>query len=207
MCSSCRLPDPTLSWASARPSRYNDSVYDLVSLWDGSHGLAIDIVQPHSTLDLACLLIMNVVFGVTICRSDIWCLNHAICFIKRGCRQPSRQCRHLWCTLMGFVACATMPLTLMAEDQHNRYRFASIQGELQNQLTMQNFKWKDNGLTDGDQLYIKSEAVLRAAAGLGGHWRVIPWFRLVPRAIRDLVYAGIEQPVCRENETLADAHC
>ena len=80
----------------------------------------------------------------------------------------------------------------MAEDHHNRYRFASIQGETAKSVDNAELQaGKTMALQDGDQLYIKSEAVLRAAAGLGGHWRVISWFRLVPRAIRDLVYMQV----------------
>ena len=81
---------------------------------------------------------------------------------------------------------------LMAEDHEERYRFASIQGETAK--TVQNADLqagKTMALQDGAQLYVKSEAVLRAAAGLGGHWRVISWLRIVPRVIRDAVYMRV----------------
>ena len=81
---------------------------------------------------------------------------------------------------------------LMAEDHYDRYRFASIQGETAKSVDNAELQaGKTMALQDGDQLYIKSEAVLRAAAGLGGHWRIISWFRLVPISIRDLVYMQV----------------
>ena len=78
---------------------------------------------------------------------------------------------------------------LMSEDQHERYLFASIQGETAKSIQNAELQaGKTMALQDGGHLYIKSEAVLRAAAGLGGHWRIISWFRFVPLAIRDRIY-------------------
>lgn len=78
---------------------------------------------------------------------------------------------------------------LMAEDHHERYLFASIQGETAKSIQNAELQaGKTMALQDGGHLFIKSEAVLRAAAGLGGHWRIMSWFRFVPLTIRDRIY-------------------
>ncbi len=41
---------------------------------------------------------------------------------------------------------------------------------------------------DGEQLHIKSEAVLRVVEALGGGWRLARLLRLVPHALRDSIY-------------------
>lgn len=43
-------------------------------------------------------------------------------------------------------------------------------------------------LVDGQARYFESDAALRAIAALGGGWRLVSFFRIVPRVLRDTVY-------------------
>lgn len=43
-------------------------------------------------------------------------------------------------------------------------------------------------LVDGQARYFESDAALRAIAALGGGWRLVGVFRIVPRVLRDTVY-------------------
>jgi predicted DCC family thiol-disulfide oxidoreductase YuxK len=47
--------------------------------------------------------------------------------------------------------------------------------------------WVESG-THGDRLWIRSDALLRAAEYLGGGWRWTGLLRLIPRALRDAAY-------------------
>ena len=42
-----------------------------------------------------------------------------------------------------------------------------------------------------ENLFLRSEAVLRALGEVGGFWRVVSWLRIVPLIIRDGVYNWI----------------
>ena len=44
---------------------------------------------------------------------------------------------------------------------------------------------------DNESLYERSEAAFEILHDLGGIWRVLTWFRFVPRALRDAVYGFI----------------
>ena len=46
-------------------------------------------------------------------------------------------------------------------------------------------------LIDGDKVYLRSTAVLRALAALGGLWRGVLLLLIIPRPLRDAVYTFI----------------
>lgn len=115
---------------------------------------------------------------------------HAFCF-HQGWLPPARsKTNHPIVYFDGVCSLCNHAVDfLMAEDHEQQYHFASIQSEAGKGVDSSEVQsGKTMALQDGDLLYLKSEAVLRAAAGLGGHWRVVSWLRVVPRPIRDAVY-------------------
>ncbi len=46
-------------------------------------------------------------------------------------------------------------------------------------------------LMDGSDCYIRSDAILKAFALVGGRWRLFQLLRVVPRFIRDYLYSAI----------------
>ena len=82
---------------------------------------------------------------------------------------------------------------ILAEDGESQFLFAPTQGETAKALGREEVsQGKSMALQDGEQVYTRSDAVLRIAAGLGGFWRVLSWLRILPRPIRDLVYEGVQ---------------
>jgi predicted DCC family thiol-disulfide oxidoreductase YuxK len=79
---------------------------------------------------------------------------------------------------------------VLARDRHRRFRFAPLQG------TTARARFGDPGEVDPTTILLeedgivheRSTAVLRIIPSLGGAWRLISAFRLVPRPIRDAVY-------------------
>jgi len=79
---------------------------------------------------------------------------------------------------------------VMAEDQDTNFRFATLQGIKAEEIL------KDEKMETFDTLYLyadgkvynKSEAWFKIIAGLGGVWSLAGIFRIIPRAVNDLVY-------------------
>ena len=87
---------------------------------------------------------------------------------------------------------ATVDLLLRA-DRHHRLLFAPLQGETAHaRLGLPADAPLDTlVLLDAHGRHDRSSAVLRIAHHLGGPWRVLVVFRLVPRPVRDAVYRFI----------------
>ena len=81
---------------------------------------------------------------------------------------------------------------LIRHDPDGTFRFAPLQSEVGKQLLeatgLDGEKIDSVVLVDDGDAYVKSEAVLRAGAYLGGIYRLLPPFRIVPRRVRDAVY-------------------
>jgi predicted DCC family thiol-disulfide oxidoreductase YuxK len=85
---------------------------------------------------------------------------------------------------------------LLKRDTAQRFKFAPLQGETAGQRTdlpadMRSIVFVANLGTAQEQLYFRSEAVLRILGCLGGFWRVVSWLRLIPRPLRDAIYDAI----------------
>ena len=84
---------------------------------------------------------------------------------------------------------------ILARDKKNQFLFGSLQGK-----TGQDYLKKFNlppgtlnsfMLVDGDALYSKSTGALRMLKYIGGPWRLLYAFIIVPKFIRDAVYTLI----------------
>jgi predicted DCC family thiol-disulfide oxidoreductase YuxK len=77
-------------------------------------------------------------------------------------------------------------------DPAGRFRFASLQSDAGRELLAEHGLPTDDlesvVLVEGDDCYVKSDAVLRIADHLGGPYALLSPFRVVPRSVRDRVY-------------------
>ncbi|NHN47813.1 thiol-disulfide oxidoreductase DCC family protein [Halostella sp. JP-L12] len=88
--------------------------------------------------------------------------------------------------------CSGFVQFLAPRDPEGRFRFASLQSEAGRELLAERGLPTDElesvVLVEGDDHYVKSDAVLRIAELLGGVYGLLAPFRLVPRRIRDRAY-------------------
>jgi predicted DCC family thiol-disulfide oxidoreductase YuxK len=84
---------------------------------------------------------------------------------------------------------------VIRRDRHNRFRFASLQSDIAQQLAarlqfsvaaMESFILISDGKT-----YFKSTAALKVARELGFPWNLLYAFIIIPRPLRDTVYSWI----------------
>lgn len=79
---------------------------------------------------------------------------------------------------------------LVARDRENALRFSSLQGVTAAALT--NLPRVDSVIVaDGDIRHVRSDGAISAVSRLGGLWSFVAVLGLVPRPIRDAVYAAI----------------
>ena len=88
--------------------------------------------------------------------------------------------------------CTGTVLFVIKRDAGKRFRFASLQSPVGQQL-LRSFGLPPNDLktfvlVDQGRHFTKSAAALRVASGLGGVWRAVALLTVVPRPIRDGVY-------------------
>ena len=83
----------------------------------------------------------------------------------------------------------------VAERDNGYFRFGASQNPAGQALLQQFGNTGDAAgsmiLIEGDQIYMRSDAVLRIAQRMTAPWKFAAVFRLVPRSIRDLVYRFI----------------
>lgn len=77
-------------------------------------------------------------------------------------------------------------------DKKNVLRFASLQSEA-GQTLLQKFNLPTNEFNSfvlivDDQVYLRSSAALKVISYLGGFWKILQIFWIVPRFMRDGVY-------------------
>ena len=93
--------------------------------------------------------------------------------------------------------CAQSVRFFLMIDQHKRIAFAPLQGETAQDYLPANLRDAQSLSTvvyrcsdsDGQSLFLRSEAVARALIDAGGLWGFLGWFlRLIPTPLRDWAY-------------------
>ena len=88
--------------------------------------------------------------------------------------------------------CSGFVQFVLPRDTEEKYRFASLQSDAGQALLAEHDLPTDElesvVLIEGGESYVKSAAVIRIAADLGGVYRLLSPFRYLPRAIRDRAY-------------------
>jgi predicted DCC family thiol-disulfide oxidoreductase YuxK len=88
--------------------------------------------------------------------------------------------------------CSGFVQFVLPRDDAGKYRFASLQSDVGRELLAEHDLPTDElesvVLIEDGESYVKSAAVIRIAAELGGVYRLLSPFRYLPRGIRDRVY-------------------
>lgn len=82
---------------------------------------------------------------------------------------------------------------IIRHDAKDQFRFASVQSDFAKQLLGKHhfpFFYKTDSIIfiEDGKVYLKSEAVLGIVRRLGGFWKLLVIFYVIPRFIRDGVY-------------------
>lgn len=85
---------------------------------------------------------------------------------------------------------------LLRIDRQRILSFAPLQGTTAARLTAHDSRFDDARTilfvedygTARERVSVRSTAVLRILARLGGLWRAVSWLRVIPRPLRDLAY-------------------
>jgi predicted DCC family thiol-disulfide oxidoreductase YuxK/uncharacterized membrane protein YphA (DoxX/SURF4 family) len=77
---------------------------------------------------------------------------------------------------------------LLKLDEEKIFRYSSLQGEYAKGLSLPSEAMESIVFVEDDKLYYKSNAVLKIVISLGGVWRVMGIFYLIPRVMRDGIY-------------------
>lgn len=84
---------------------------------------------------------------------------------------------------------------LIRNDKHVRFKFASLQSEsgkkLSDALGLSTNQLETVIYITGNQHYTESEAILQIVKELGGIWKLLLIFRLIPKSIRNNIYRFI----------------
>lgn len=88
--------------------------------------------------------------------------------------------------------CNGLVLFIIKRDPDERFLFASLQSDPAQHL-LRRFHFNKNYfdslvLIQGNKVYTRSTAVLHLLKGLGGFWRFLYGFIVIPKPIRDSVY-------------------
>ena len=88
--------------------------------------------------------------------------------------------------------CSGLVQFLVPRDPDGKFHFASLQSDVGQELLAEHGLPTDRlesiVVIEGDDCYVKSDAVLRIAAHLGGVYALLPPFRALPRGLRDRAY-------------------
>jgi predicted DCC family thiol-disulfide oxidoreductase YuxK len=81
---------------------------------------------------------------------------------------------------------------ILKRDKQSRFKFASLQGEF-GQRILSRFDLPESSLNsfillEGENIYTHSTGALRVLLHLGGVWKILYAFIIIPRFIRDAVY-------------------
>lgn len=81
---------------------------------------------------------------------------------------------------------------IIRRDRESHFRFAALQSEIGQNL-LQQYDLNQPGidsvvLIENGKAFTHSTAALKIARRLGGAWRILSLFRIVPRAVRDFFY-------------------
>ena len=82
---------------------------------------------------------------------------------------------------------------LLRLDRDGRYLFAPLQGRTAQHQLPQHLPDSPETLVllDGEDVVLRSEAIIRIVTGLGGIWGMVGLARLVPRIMRDSLYNAL----------------
>jgi predicted DCC family thiol-disulfide oxidoreductase YuxK len=84
---------------------------------------------------------------------------------------------------------------ILRHDKHDAFRFAPLQSDIAQSLLASNQLQDDSLdsviLLEGSKVYTHSSAVLQIFNRLGGAWRLLAVFKVVPPSIRDVLYRAI----------------
>jgi predicted DCC family thiol-disulfide oxidoreductase YuxK len=84
---------------------------------------------------------------------------------------------------------------LIRKDKHFRFKFASLQSEsgkkLSDALELNTNQLETVIYIKDNQHYTESEAILQIVKELGGIWKLLLIFRLIPKSIRNNIYRFI----------------
>ncbi len=82
---------------------------------------------------------------------------------------------------------------MMAEDRNDSLQFASLQGETAKAQVDSKYLENLNSIVfqTGDKTYVESDGVIHALASIGGMYKLVLVFKIVPKFIRDKIYALI----------------
>jgi predicted DCC family thiol-disulfide oxidoreductase YuxK len=86
---------------------------------------------------------------------------------------------------------------LIRQDKKALFRFASIQSEAGEKLLtsarLDSAELKTIVYLRNKEVYIESAAILEIFNDLGGMWRIVKVFKLIPKVVRDRIYRFIAQ--------------
>lgn len=84
---------------------------------------------------------------------------------------------------------------LIRRDKNDVFRFASLQSEV-GQALLQKFhlptqNYNSFVLVVDEKVYLRSSAALKVCEFLGGFWKILAIFWLIPKPLRDAIYSYI----------------
>ena len=81
---------------------------------------------------------------------------------------------------------------ILKRDRQAQFRFAALQSEIGQQILQRHGLVSENFdtvvLAVGEQIFLRSDAPLEIVRNLGGFWRLLYFFKIVPRPLRDAMY-------------------
>lgn len=85
---------------------------------------------------------------------------------------------------------------VLARDKHQTLKFAPLQGDTARQRNdlpteLHSVVFVIQPGTPQEQIFYRSTATLLLLDHVGGFWRMVSWLRIIPRPLRDWVYAAI----------------
>lgn len=83
---------------------------------------------------------------------------------------------------------------ILKRDKKTRFRFAPIQGTTIESLYKEHPELQEIDsliLISGQKIYIRSDAAIEIATIIGGGWKLMRAFRIIPAFIRNWLYDGI----------------
>jgi len=93
--------------------------------------------------------------------------------------------------------CSKSVQFILKRDKKNQFLFGSLQGaygqEMLKKYQLPANEFNSFMLIEGDKLYTKSSGALRMLKHLGGWWRLLYVFIIVPKFIRDGIYNWISK--------------
>lgn len=93
------------------------------------------------------------------------------------------------------LLCSRSVAFVLAHDRQNQFRFATLQSATGKALLIRHGLDPEDPdsflLADGAAGYANSDAIIRVVTALGGAWRLVALFRLIPRLLRDRFYRWI----------------